>query len=270
MSKSNFFDFIWKTNSILIFLVFLALLFSLTFEKLPKLFTSNQTPDKGVIVGSKRQKAIELDIDLQHLIYTSIEKIWHSDYYLAEVVVIDKEIPDYVKDQINRANDYSIYNLGTTVNIVFFNENRTDTHKLLDTYGYIESFTYPGKDAYLYSAKRESDKRNFILYKIAMRDTDKDGRINSKDSTAFFISDLSGKNLKQITPYSLEFNKYFFSRDNEEIYFELLKKHEEKDILGYYLKSRSLYYYSFKTDKFGKFEELDEILSSIKKDFIQK
>lgn len=133
ISKSKFFDFIWKTNSILILIALLILLINLTFEKLPSVFKSNQVHDTGVIVGSKLEKAQELDIDLQHLIYESIKKIANSEYYLAEVIVLDKEIPEDVKDAINRASDYSIYNLGTTVNIVFFNESRTNTHKLLDT-----------------------------------------------------------------------------------------------------------------------------------------
>ncbi len=108
MSKSKFFDFIWKTNGILILLVFLALLISLAFEKLPSVFQSNQVHDIGVIVGSKLEKAKELDIDLQHLIYDSIKKINNSEYYLTEVIVLDKEIPvDHYKLSTHQSK-YSI------------------------------------------------------------------------------------------------------------------------------------------------------------------
>lgn len=258
---------VWGVNGILILVVTAFATYMLIKENFPSIFRGSVKKfDKGMIVGEKTDVASELNVDLQHLMYDSPKRIKNSSFYLAEIVVLDKELPESVKKAFSQANDISVYMIGATVNIVFFNENRTEVHKLLDSYGFINRINYPGARGSYYDGD-ETIKRDFILYELAFRDTNDDGRINDKDSSAFFISGLDGRNLKQVTPFSIEFDDYFFSDDYNEIYFELLEEHKDKDILGHYLKSRELYFYNVKTGKFGRFEKLDEILDEVKQEF---
>lgn len=265
--KFTFKSIIWSINSVIIFLILVIILLLVAENRFPMLFRGSfKKHDRGLIVGETNEKAGLLNVNLQHLMYDSPQKIKNSDYYLMDIVVLDKDIPREVKESIAAANDFSIQLIGATVNIVFFNEDRSDIHKLLDSYGYLKNVNYPRKSQYYYRDRVEED-RNYILYEMAFKDTNGDDRINDNDSTAFFISDLKGYDLKQITPFSINFDRHSFSEDQNEIFFEIVKKHEEKDIAGHYLKSRKLYYYNIKNQEFGKFEKLDEILSSVKEDF---
>ncbi len=264
MFTSKAMRIVWGTNGVLLLLVLLLVLFAIIKESVPLLFPEKR--DIGVIVGAKAQKAQELNVDLQHLMYDTPRKISGSEYYFAEIVVIDKALPDRVKDMLQMANDIYTEMVGAVVNVIFFNEDRTEIHKLLDTYGYIKRIDKPHGN---FGSTEEPEKvmRDFILYEMALKDTNDDGRINAKDSLAFFITGLDGKNLKQITPFSLQFTNYSFSNDYKEIYFERIEQHEDKDVYGFFLRSRGLYFYNFKTGKFGRFEALDEMLQEVKQEF---
>lgn len=266
--KVKFPTIIWSINSVIIFLIITIVLLILVENRFPMIFRGSfKKHDRGLIVGDLSEKAKKLDVDLQHLMYDSPTKIKYSDYYMVDIIALDKDLPPSVKESIALANDFSIHIIGATVNIVFFNEDRTDVHKLLDSYGYIKNVSYPKDSYYSYSRERDTEKRDYILYEMSFEDTNEDGRINDQDSTAFFLSDLRGRNLKQFTPFSIHFDRYSFSEDLNEIYFEIVERHLEKDVLGYYLKSRKLYYYNIKNQEFGKFEELDKILTAVQKDF---
>lgn len=263
MYSSKFMKIVWGVNGVLLLLLMAFATYQLIKENFPNLFYGSVKKfDRGVIVGKKAELAKELNADLQHLMYSSPRRIAGSQYYLAEIVVIDKELPTSIKEAISQASDISISMIGATVNILFFNEDRSDVHKLFDSYGFISRIDFPLAPN---SFKHEpyEDSRQYILYELTIRDTNDDGRINDKDSSAFFISGLDGANLRQLTPFGLRFDDYFFSDDFNEIYFELLKEHEDKDLLGYHLKSREIYFYNVKTGKFGKFEKLDEMLNEV-------
>lgn len=267
MINSKFFKVIWGINGILLLIVLILGSIVVLKEVYNSLNKGDYRNNRGPIVGNIAELSKEIDFDLQHLMYDSPQKIKNSDYFLIEIIVLDKELSTEMKDAIAKANDFSVRMIGAPVNVVFYNFNRSDIHKLLDTYGFIKTIDYPREYSYRYSHGEEKYEREFILYELAFRDTNADGRINDKDSTAFFLSDLAGKNLKQITPFSLIFDKYSFSNDYNEIYFEILEKHKDKDILGHKLKSRKIHFYNVKTGKLDKFKELDKMLSSVKDNF---
>ena len=68
---------------------------------------------------------------------------------------------------------------------------------LLDRKAIISSIYYPS------NSKGKFIK--FLLYAITDKDTNGDGYINGDDETLVYISDMSGKNLKQITPPGTQF-----------------------------------------------------------------
>ena len=125
MYNSKFMKIVWGVNGILILVVTAFATYMLIKENFPSIFRGSAKKfDKGMIVGEKADVASELNVDLQHLMYDSPKRIKNSPYYLAEIVVLDKELPESVKKAFSQANDISVYMIGATVNIVFFNENK--------------------------------------------------------------------------------------------------------------------------------------------------
>ncbi len=80
-------------------------------------------------------------------------------------------------------------------NIIFYAKKDGTSHVLLKKKTLINKFK-------LLEYKQESGKppKRFWFYKIIETDTNGNKQLDSQDATVGYISDLSGKNLKQITP----------------------------------------------------------------------
>ncbi|MDJ0616450.1 MAG: hypothetical protein QNJ63_06820 [Calothrix sp. MO_192.B10] len=80
-------------------------------------------------------------------------------------------------------------------NIIFYSKKDGKAHILLNKKALINDFQ-------LLEYKQESGKppKRFWFYKIIEKDTNGNKQLDSQDATVGYISDLSGKNLKQITP----------------------------------------------------------------------
>ena len=164
---------------------------------------------------------------------------------------MDKDMPEEVKAVINSAGDVSRNMIGARVNALFFNEDRSEVHKLLEQNGYIHFVDTP---VIYYDVRRpDSGKntRNYIVYQIATRDTNNDRRINEDDAMAYYLSDFSGKELKQISPDSLHLTNHWFATDYSEICFEEIIEDstETVEVFDYKLQERKLYYYNVQNDQ---------------------
>ncbi len=271
MLKSKFNKIIWSINGVGLLFILIFALFNMTKEIFPdiKRFFSPEF-DSGIIVGKGFQKAEELNLDLQHLTYSRPLKIVNSNYYFSEISIVDKEIPRAVRNAMAFANDYP--RIDATINVLFIKSDRTEVHTLLDNHGYFERIDVPTKSRrynYGYYDEDTFEKMKYILYKISTRDTNDDSRINEKDSTAYFISGLNGKNLKQITPDSLSLDSFWYSDDYELIYFEDILIGDKIQVYGmeYQIKDRKIYYYDIKTGKFEIFKILQEKFEEIQNNF---
>ncbi len=80
-------------------------------------------------------------------------------------------------------------------NIIFYAKKDGKTHVLLKEKALINKFK-------LLEYKQESGKetQKFWFYKIIEKDTNGNKQLDSQDAIVGYISDISGKNLKQITP----------------------------------------------------------------------
>lgn len=80
-------------------------------------------------------------------------------------------------------------------NIIFYSKKDGTSHILLNQKASITEFK-------LLEYKQEPGKapKRFWFYKIIETDTNGNKQLDSQDATVGYISDLSGKNLKQITP----------------------------------------------------------------------
>lgn len=79
-------------------------------------------------------------------------------------------------------------------NLIFYRKQDCETHLLLNKKALLSSFDF--------LEKKEPGKTpvRYWLYKILENDTNADEKITLEDATIGYISDLSGKNLQQITP----------------------------------------------------------------------
>ncbi|MEQ9308931.1 MAG: hypothetical protein RLN90_05705 [Balneolaceae bacterium] len=268
--KSKFIRIIWTFNGIAFALLLLFTLPSmfLEFVRNDLNFFADEQHERGLIVGKKADKAGELNIDLQHLIYERPSKIDSSDFYFSSVVVMDKKLPQDVLDDISSASDISIYMIGAAVNIIFFKEDRSEVRRLLPSNGYISEHLIGG-ERYSYSTNRRSTFP-FALYRIALSDDNDDSRINDKDNMPYYLSDLDGTNFRQITPDSLVLDSYWFSDNHNEIYFDEIieDKNSPLALKNYYEKTRRVYYYNLITNEFRRFDELQNEFEDIQESFI--
>jgi hypothetical protein len=264
MLDSRFNKIVWTYNGIAILLLVTAGLIAVIAEQIPKLIVPPEY-ERGLIVGKKIQVARDLNVDLQHLVYDSPQRVYKTDFYLSEVVVLDKEIPQHVKEEIAKANDISMQVIGATVNILFFKADRTVVRRLLPTNGFIDQVSV---SRYMYGIDREKPAP-FIIYKIATDDTNNDGRINYDDNMSYYMSGLDGQNLTRITPDSLKLDEYWIADDYSEIYFEQITE-DRGSPLGYedyFAKTRVLHYYNVQTRTFGRFEALQNQFDEIQREF---
>jgi hypothetical protein len=204
-------------------------------------------------------------LDLQHIVYDSPENIATKNIYFSRVTILDKKLPEDVRKAISEAAQISMDLIGATINLVFFTSDRKEVYKLLEHNAYINKISYPSGKYY----KKDTEKiQPFMLYEIAMEDNNNDHRINDDDNMSYYISDLSGKNLRKITPDTLGIDNYWYTDDYSEIYFESVKEVKTSDDLGYSIKDRTIYFYNVAENKFGRFDEIGKVVQEIKKDFI--
>ncbi|WP_421773097.1 hypothetical protein [Gracilimonas sp.] len=268
--RSKFMRVVWTFNGIgLAVLILVAIISEIPYKVLTSFFEEDQV-ERGLIVGKKANKAGELNIDLQHLIYERPSKIDSSDFYYSPVVVMDKKLPQKVLNDINSAADMSIYMIGAAVNIIFFNEDRTVVRRLLPSNGYISEHLIGGERYSPYGGKRSNFP--FALYRVALSDDNGDSRINGEDNMPYYLSDLDGTNFRQITPDTLNLDSYWFSDNYNEIYFDeiIVDKNSPLVLENYYEKTRQVYYYNLLTNEFRRFDELQNEFDDIQNSFDNK
>jgi hypothetical protein len=266
LENSKFLKIVWGINGVLILLAAIVGIFMLSFYIYYEIGEKRYEYNKGVIVDESKKEMKKLGFDVQHLLYDTPESIPFTDFYFSQVYVLDKEIPDKVLETIKRANDISRDWFGGTINIIFFNKRTEEVYTLINEFGFITTVDIPRP--YSYSKENHNDIRNYNLYRIALEDTNGDGRINRKDKSAYYISDLSGKHLKRITPDGIDFYDYWIDRDNKNlIFFEEVTSELSKDQYGLNLKTRVLYTYNVETDEFYKFQKFQDLFDSLKMQF---
>lgn len=269
---SKFLKILWTVNGIGIFLVLLIIGISQIVPIIENLSTNEF--ETGILVAKNEKQNYRLDslkFDLQHIIYDQPQKIKSTDFYISEVTVFDKKMPQDIKYALMEAAQINEKMFGATINILFFKEDRSQVYPLLDRNAYIDQVSFPREQRNRYYSYELEDKdklQPYIIYKIAMSDDNGDNRINSEDNMSYYISDLFGKNLEQITPDTLTINSFWFTDDYKEIYFEAFKDVEISEDLPYLLKERDLYYYNIGQKKFAKFDQIETELKKIQDKYI--
>ena len=256
---------VWTINGYLLLLFLIAAIWVIGADVISNLRREAIPVERGAIVGEASRVAQRLAVTPQHLEYDHPERVADSKYFLSSVYVMDKELPPEVQKAIESSGDVSRNLIGARVNVLIFSEDRTEVTKLIDGFGYINRIANPRVVQRYRQSSPEVGLPQHILFEIALRDTNGDQRINAEDRMAYFLSDYSGKNLRQITPDSLNLVEHWYTSDNQGIFFEEVVVGSTEKIYGveYTLDERRLYYYDLESEQFEAFDELQVVFEEV-------
>ncbi|MBV6625931.1 MAG: hypothetical protein KI793_23865 [Rivularia sp. (in: Bacteria)] len=102
-------------------------------------------------------------------------------------------------------------------NLIFYSKKDASINTLLNKKAIIKSFDLIEKKTIGKPNKR------FWLYRIIEQDTNKDNKLNYQDATIGYLSDLSGRNLQQITPNNTQLNSWNVVQSTGAIFLEITK-----------------------------------------------
>ncbi len=226
--------------------------------------------DTGIVVGDIPSSRDSLSGGVQHLEYDSPTRIEGSDYYFSPVYVMDTDVTDDVLAQleevVSSAGDVPRRLLQARVNVLFFKSDLSDVRALFSNPAYIDEIAAPQHTAIHRGNQVEYPLGNRMLYKLALRDSNGDHRLNEQDDMAYFLSDSSGRDLVQITPDSLIISRYWFLEGTGHIAFESLETGTVEAVQGfrYQKRTRRIYTYDLETGTFESFDELQNVFDKIR------
>lgn len=122
------------------------------------------------------------------------------------------------------ANDKNFYDRFAKEEFVNNNENKFDITNIL-FYNLKNGQSFPLlKDSLhiLSFALHKELEKPMIFYRIVKKDNNNDSKFNSEDAVILYVSDLNGKELKQVTPDNEKFVDYFLYAENQTILFKTI------------------------------------------------
>jgi hypothetical protein len=243
---------VWLINGFIFFLVFVILIFIMTFDYVSSL--SKDSDEKGVIVGKEKEEADKQGLELQTIVFSSPDRILDSEIYIIKVGQIDYEAPKKSTVRITQYSELAGYEDEMKVNVIFINSKTKTQRLLLNKKASINRMDIPNSDDSL---------RKYILYKISLHDSDGNGRINSDDKEECFISNLDGSNFKKIELHNNKVLEYNFSNDYKKIQFICSIIPQDKTIKEEYW-DRTFLEYDTETNKILEYKELTSLFREAK------
>jgi hypothetical protein len=162
---------------------------------------------------TEQVKAADPQKSQPNIVYGELIIKEQLDYFMIPVNLIEPE-PD---KGISLDSSRSYKRENPLYNIIFYHKQDGETHLLLNKKAIINSFDLLETKA---SAKPQI---KFWLYKIIDRDTNEDKKLNSEDAIIGYLSDLSGKNLQQITPNNSQIINWVVIPSQNAIFLKILK-----------------------------------------------
>ncbi|MEM7555900.1 MAG: hypothetical protein AAF378_17740 [Cyanobacteria bacterium P01_A01_bin.84] len=156
-----------------------------------------------------------------NIIYNEFVAKEKSDYIL---------IPVSISPDVNQERE-GIFNRSEKktknyYNIIFYNKSDGKTSLLLDKEAIIKSFNF------IEIQKEDNSTQGFWLYKIIDKDTNNDNKLNHKDAIIGYISDSSGKNIRQITPDNTQLLNWQIIASRGELLLKVLQDVDENKIFS--------------------------------------
>jgi hypothetical protein len=235
--QSKFIRILIIINGIIIPIIALTLLYKLAEDY----FERSDFSPEGVLVGEKLEGALTRNVALQGLAYDAPMNIYNSTNLYMPLSVLSYEEEKMLKEKNEQAlasyRDASSFGIDSYYpmnaaynsyenyfNVLFMDKDYKVIGKLLDRKGAISNIEIPNR----YSEEKAIDTTvKNIAYYIAFEDTNKDGLLDGKDDHDLYISDLSGKNLTQVTS-NIAIESWHFQKDHSQIMIIYKERNKEE------------------------------------------
>ncbi|MFN6525265.1 hypothetical protein [Nostoc sp. ChiSLP03a] len=169
----------------------------------------------SVSKNAEQAKATEKPKPQQNLIYGDLIIKEQSDYLMIPVSLAEQNEDKGV--DLNLSRSYESGRNNQLYNIIFYQKQGKEAHLLLNKKAIIASFD-------LLEVKTVNKPTTRVwLYKIIDQDTNIDKKLNSEDATIGYLSDVSGKNLQQITPNNTRIISWVVVPGQNAIFLKILK-----------------------------------------------
>ncbi|MGF1987508.1 MAG: hypothetical protein RMY62_006555 [Nostoc sp. ZfuVER08] len=163
--------------------------------------------------NGEQAKATDQTKSESNIIYGNLIIKEQSDYLMIPVNFTDQD-----RNQDNNLSVSRSYGKSSSLyNIVFYRKQDGEAHLLLNKKALINSFDF------LEVKTTNQTVTRIWLYKIIDQDTNGDKKINTDDAIVGYISDLSGKNLQQITPNNTQVLNWVVVPSQNAIFIKILK-----------------------------------------------
>lgn len=173
---------------------------------------------EGVSTSRQQSKVNAQKTPQPNIVYGDLIIKPESDYLMIPISIFP-DANQGEKSWINASSpsfrDYK--NRKNTYNLLFYSKKDASINTLLDRKAIIKSFDLIEKKATGQPIKR------FWLYRIIDKDTNQDDKLDYRDATIGYLSDLSGKNLQQITPDNTQLNSWNIVQSTGAIFLEITK-----------------------------------------------
>ena len=150
-----------------------------------------------------------------NLIYGDLIIKEQSDYLMIPVSLAEHNEDKGI--DLNLSRSYENDRNNQLYNIIFYQKQGSEAHLLLNKKAIIASFDL------LEVKAAEKPTTRVWLYKIINQDTNTDKKLNSEDATIGYLSDLSGKNLQQITPNNTRIISWVVVPSENAIFLKIIK-----------------------------------------------
>lgn len=158
-------------------------------------------------------KATEEQKPQQNIGYGELVIKEQSDYLMIPVTVTEQN-----QDKIKEYGLSRSYSKEAKLhNFIFYHKQDGATHLLLNKKAIINSFDF------LETKLAGRTPTRFWLYKILEQDTNADKKLNYEDAIVGYISDLSGKNLIQITPNNTQILNWVIISSQNALFLKIIK-----------------------------------------------
>ncbi|MEH2280524.1 MAG: hypothetical protein V7K90_04140 [Nostoc sp.] len=162
----------------------------------------------------EQAKATEKPKPQPNLVYGDLIIKEQSDYLMIPVTLPEQNQDKGIDLKLSRSYERSNQLL---YNIIFYQKQNGEAHPLLNKKAIITSFD-------LLEVKTANKPTTRVwLYKIIDQDTNTDKKLNGEDATIGYLSDLSGKNIQQITPDNTRIISWIVVPSQNAIFLKIIK-----------------------------------------------
>lgn len=169
--------------------------------------------NSSVSRNAEQAKATDKPKPQPNLLYGDLIIKEQSDYLMIPVNLLEQNEEKGIDLSISRSYDRN----NQLYNIIFYRKQDGEAHLLLNKKAIITSF-----DLLEIKAVDKPTKRLW-LYKMIDQDTNTDKKLNSEDAIIGYLSDLSGKNLQQITPNNTRIISWVIVPSQNALFLKIIK-----------------------------------------------